>query len=223
MLEGEDIHHAEVLWQYLNLRHEAAASDVILCLGSNDLAVARVGAELWHRRLAPYIIMTGGLAHIGDLAATGWDRTEAAMFADVARTSGVPAEALITETEAKNTGDNFRLSRALLPQPLATGLRTVLVVSKPYMTRRAYATGHVQWPGITLRMQSEAVELQPYLSRWADSARILNLMVGDFHRIMVYPALGFQAPQNVTEAALAAFRALVSRGFDRHLVAGAQV
>ena len=49
----------------------------------------------------------------------------------------MPAEAILLEERAQNTGDNFVFGRAVARQ---AGLepRRILVVAKPYMTRRGY-------------------------------------------------------------------------------------
>ena len=41
---------------------------------------------------APLLICCGGMAHLGDLLGTGWDKTEAEMFAEAAERRGVPRE-----------------------------------------------------------------------------------------------------------------------------------
>jgi len=42
---------------------------------------------------------------------------------------------------------------------------------------------------------SEEIDLRAYLGRWKDLDRILNLTVGDLHRIIAYPSLGFPIPR----------------------------
>jgi len=71
---------------------------------------------------------------------TGWDRPEARVFADAAIGEGVPAEAILLEERAQNTGDNFSFGVPLLEQ---AGIHPakLIVVAKPYMTRRGFATG----------------------------------------------------------------------------------
>jgi hypothetical protein len=69
-------------------------------------------------------------------------------------------------------------------------------------------------------MQCEKIALAAYLERWQEPGRILNLVAGDLHRIIVYPLLGFQIHQEVPEDILAAYECLVSAGFGEHIVAG---
>ena len=208
---------AEAVWEYLRLVHEPAPADLILCLGSHDTAVPRHAAALWRGGWAPLIAISGGIAHTGDLANPGWGRPEAEVFADLAEASGVPRDAMLLETRATNTGENFALTRALLAERGHPVPRRVLVVAKPYMTRRALATGPCAWPGPEYRAGCEAVDLWNYLARDPDPARTLHLMAGDLHRILVYPRLGFQLPQDVPSGVLRALGIMVAGGYGGHL------
>jgi len=210
---------AGIVWDYMKLVHEPGPADAILCLGSQDVAPARHAAKLWFEGLAPYIVISGGIAHQGDLADTGWGRPEAEVLAEAAEACGVPRSALLLEDKATNTGENFSRSRDLvaargLPRP-----RRLIVAAKPYMTRRGYATGRRVWPDVDLAMTCEAVDLADYLRRWENPALVLNLMVGDLQRLMIYSSRGFQIPQVVPDSVRAAYETLVSVGFCRHLVA----
>ena len=98
--------------------------------------------------------------------------------------------------------------------------RRLLVVAKPYMTRRGHATGLKVWPEIELLMQCEPIGLVEYFGREPDPERTLLAMVGDLHRILVYPKLGFQIDQAVPAPVLEALRVLVAAGYGARLVPG---
>lgn len=208
-----------VAWDYMRLVHDPAPSDAILALGSFDPEVAVVAARLWHEGLAPVIVMTGGLAHRGGLLDTGWDRPEAHVFAEIAAGRGVPRHAILVEDEAQNTGENFAFSRRLL-QSRRIPAGSLLVVAKPYMTRRGWATGRRVWPEAGLRMQCDGLDMEAYLAREPDAERTVLALVGDLHRILVYPALGFQVAQVVPPAVRDALRQLVDAGYGERLVPG---
>lgn len=208
-----------VAWDFMRLVHPAEPADLILTLGSFDPRAATHAASLWRAGLAPVIVMSGGIAHGGGLLDTGWNRSEAQVFGDVAREEGVPAEALLLEDRAQNTGENFSLGRAVAAR---AGLhpKKVLVVAKPYMTRRGFATGRKVWPDVELVMQCEDIDVADYFARETDPERALLALVGDLHRIIVYPALGFQVEQDVPAVVIDALRRLVGAGYGRRLVAG---
>ena len=69
-------------WEYMRLVHSLQPADAILTLGSFDPKAAVHAAALWQAGLAPIVIMSGGIAHRGGLLDTGWDKTEAGVFAD---------------------------------------------------------------------------------------------------------------------------------------------
>jgi uncharacterized SAM-binding protein YcdF (DUF218 family) len=208
-----------IAWDYLRLVHPPVGADLILTLGSFDVRAAVHAASLWKQGLAPRIVMSGGIAHRGGLLDTGWDRTEARVFAEAALAEGVPEGALLLEEQAQNTADNFVLGRAVAER---AGLRPrrLLVVAKPYMTRRGFATGRRAWPEAELIMQCEDIGAADYFAREADPERALLALVGDLHRILVYPALGFQILQDVPAVVIEALRRLVEAGYGARLVAG---
>jgi uncharacterized SAM-binding protein YcdF (DUF218 family) len=206
-----------VAWDYMRLVHEPRPADAILTLGSFDPKAAVHAARLWRAGLAPVIIMSGGIAHRGGLLETGWDKSEARVFADVAMGEGVPDEAILLDEQAQNTGHNFTYGRAVAR---VAGLdpHKILVVAKPYMTRRGFATGRKVWPEVKLVMQCEDIAMADYFAREPDPERTLLALVGDLHRIMVYPELGFSIVQDVPPAVHRALHALVAGGYGARLV-----
>ncbi len=208
-----------IVWDYMRLVHPAAPADAILTLGSFDPQAAVHAASLWRAGLARVVIMSGGIAHRGGLLDTGWDRPEAEVFADVAVREGVPREKILIEDRAQNTGENFIFGKAIAAR---AGLHPeqLLVVAKPYMTRRGFATGRKVWPEVELSMQCEPIDMEAYFVREPDPERALLAMIGDLHRIVVYPVLGFQIEQKRSDAVMQAFAALVAAGYGSRLVTG---
>jgi hypothetical protein len=98
--------------------------------------------------------------------------------------------------------------------------RRILVVAKHYMTRRGYATGRATWPEAELIMQCEEIDLLDYFVREPDPERTLLALVGDLHRILVYPALGFSIAQDMPPPVIEALRALVAEGYGARLLPG---
>ena len=207
------------IWNFMRLVHQPMRADAILVLGSFDPNAALHAAQLWKQGLAAVIVMSGGVAHQGGLLDTGWGRPEAEVFAEAAIGAGVPRDAILLEVRAQNTSDNFSFGRELLAQT-GRSVRKLIVVAKPYMTRRGYATGHKVWPDVEFCMQCEPIDVVDYFRREADPERTLLAMVGDLHRIMIYPRQGFQIEQAVPAPVLEAMRALVTAGYGARLVPG---
>src|SRR5437773_320611 len=127
---------AQTIWDYHQLNHEVTAADAILVLCSYDLAVAERGAQLFLEALAPLLIFSGGL---GAITKHFWKEPEADQFAAIAVRMGVPAEKILIENRSTNTGENVQNTRQLLAE---RGLdpQSFILVQKPYMERRCYAT-----------------------------------------------------------------------------------
>jgi uncharacterized SAM-binding protein YcdF (DUF218 family) len=209
----------DIAWDYMRLVHQPEPADAILTLGSFDPQAAVHAASLWKAGLAPVIIMSGGIAHRGDVLDTGWDRSEAQVFAEIAVGEGVSPGAILLEDRAQNTGDNFVFGLSVAERANVRP-KKLLVVAKPYMTRRGFATGRKLRPDLELLMQCEQIDARRYFAREPDPERTMLALVGDLHRIIVYPALGFQIAQEMPLAVRGALRALVDAGYSGRLVPG---
>ena len=209
---------AEKLWHYHQLNHEVAAADAIVVLCSHDTAVAERGAQLFLAGMAPLLIFSGGL---GAITKQLWSEPEADQFAAIAIEMGVPRANILIENKSTNTGENVLFTKRLLGEK-GMNPQTFIVVQKPYMERRSYATFQKVWPGKTLMVTSPKVSFDDYLSRYSNEALsaddVISIMVGDLHRIQLYPAKGFQIEQDIPPDVWAAFEELVAAGYDRHLV-----
>ena len=204
----------QVVWDYHRLGHALEPADLIFVLGSHDLRVAEHAADLFHRKLAPRVVLSGG---IGVRMAGPWARPEAEIFSEVMRSRGVPESALLLEPRSTNTGENVRLTHELLAE---RGLivRSVIAVQKPYMERRTFATIRKQWPEVSLQVSSPPLTFEAYCDSTIPLRDIIEFMVGDLQRIMEYPKLGFMIPQEVPDYVRSAYEQLVAAGFTRHLL-----
>jgi uncharacterized SAM-binding protein YcdF (DUF218 family) len=205
----------------MRLNDVIAPADAIVAMGSNDLSVAHYAAALFHEGLAPILVVSGGLAHQSDLLATGWGNTEAQQFAEAAYALGVPQDAVLIEPNAVNTAENFTLVRKQLDDHRIV-LRSALIVHKPYMERRALATGRQLWPDIRLTVTSPPCSLTEYLLFTRSPGAAINVMLGDLQRIEVYGEKKFLQRQVIPETVWCNFHELVSLGFDRHLLSDKQ-
>lgn len=213
----EAIELARRIFDYHHLNHRALAADVMLVLGTNDTRVAEFAAKLYHEGLSEKLVVTGGLGHQNDLLATGWDRPEAEVFADILASRGVPRDKMMLETQALNTAENLAFSRRVIE---AAGLtpRNILIAVKPFMQRRVMATHAVVWPEIPASTASWPGTFDDYCNDMLPPAKITNIMMGDLQRIWVYAARGFSAPQQIPDDVKKAFHRLVELGFTQHLI-----
>ncbi|GHZ30142.1 hypothetical protein VCSRO173_0107 [Vibrio cholerae] len=197
----------ETLWDYLQLHQQPDVADLILVLGSNDVRVAEHAAKLYHQGLAPYVLFSGGF---GRFTQGVFNHSEAETFAAIAKDAGVPEHAILLETQSTNSGENLHFSHQLLVQQ-AWPAKRILLVQKPYMERRAYATFMQQWPESveSVQVTSPAGSFFDYLTSELTSDFVLNATLGDFERIRDYPALGFQITQPIPEPVMQAYQALL--------------
>jgi uncharacterized SAM-binding protein YcdF (DUF218 family) len=205
---------ARTLWDYMLLGHALVPADVIIVLGSNDVRVAGHGVDVYQRGLAPVVVFSG---HVGRLTAGRFATSEAETFADVARARGVPESAILLETRSTNTGENVTYSRAVLAERGIDPARVILV-QKPYMERRAWATFTRHWPGPAIQVTSPPIAYDQYPTPDIPKDLVINILVGDLQRMRVYADRGFQTPVPIPDGVWAAWEELVRRGYTRHLV-----
>ena len=208
---------AETIWNYHLMKHQLAKADAILVLCSHDDRVAERGAQLFLEGWAPLIIFSGGQ---GEITKRLWNEPEAERFARIAISLNVPRECILVESSSTNTGENIRFTRKLLAQQ---GLdpQKFIVVQKPYMERRAYATFRNYWPEKEVIVTSPQVTFKDYVAEYSNSSLsaddVVGIMVGDLQRIKFYPALGFQIAQVIPDEVWAAYEKLVRLGYDKYL------
>ena len=118
------------------MHHAPRAKDIAIGLGSHDIGVAEHTADLYHQGMFPLIVFTGANAPTTiDL----FPRGEAVHYAERAAELGVPRDAILTETRARNTGENFTRTKDLLHDQ-GIDAHSATIISRPYQQRRAYAT-----------------------------------------------------------------------------------
>jgi uncharacterized SAM-binding protein YcdF (DUF218 family) len=119
---------AVLLW---SSRDEAQPAQAIVVLGAAQYAgkpspVLRArldhALDLWNRRLASLLILTGGTG-------PGDTTSEAAVGRNYARKRGVPDTAILIENEGRTTSESMRAVAGMLE---VRGLQTALLVSDPF-------------------------------------------------------------------------------------------
>src|SRR5215217_783954 len=209
---------AETIWDYHLMKHSLAKADAILVLCSHDERVAERGAQLFLEGWAPLIIFSGGQGAITKML---WSEPEADRFARIALSLGVPPESILVESESTNTGENFKFTERLLAAR-NLDLHKFILVQKPYMERRAFATFRKFWPEKEVIVTSPQVSFREYVAEYTNrslsAADVISIMVGDLQRIKLYPAHGFQIAQEIPDEVWRAFERLVRAGYDKYLI-----
>ncbi|EGQ7760306.1 YdcF family protein [Vibrio alginolyticus] len=205
--------HIETLWDYMQLKHELKPADCLFVMCSNDVRVAEHAAKLYHQKLAPLIVFSGGEGRFTDGL---FEKSEAETFAEIAKMSGVPSEAILLETESTNSGENVRFTEQRLKEE-GKQCSSFILVQKPFMERRAIATFEKQWqsPYTQLQVSSAALPFFEYINEDMPLMMVLEALMEDFSRVKSYPEKGFQTEQNIPQQVESSYQVLLERfGFD---------
>ncbi|MFE0101306.1 YdcF family protein [Streptomyces sp. NPDC059009] len=213
-ITDEQFHDAELIWNYHQMGHEPRPCSAAIGLGSHDLGVATASADLYRAGLFPILVFSGGNS---PTTRARFPRGEAVHYREHALSLGVPDEAILVESNAGNTGQNITLSRDLLQQA-GIQVDSLMLISKPYMERRSYATCRKLWPEAEVICASEPLELDDYIKSIGDEKLVVDMLVGDLQRVIEYPKLGFAVEQDVPEDVHAAYERLLHSGFDSRLI-----
>ena len=205
---------ARLIWDFHQMPHEARPCSAAIALGSLDLGVAATTAQLYHAGLFPVVVFTGDSS-----AATKdrFPRGEAVHYRVHALSLGMPDEAILLEPKATNTGQNIGFSREVL-ENAGIEVTSLLLISMPYMQRRAYATCRKQWPAVEPVCISQPLSFDEYVNTHDDERQLIDMLMGDMERVIEYPKRGFAIEQPVPEGVLDAFNRLRARGYDSWLL-----
>lgn len=206
--------YASIIWDYMIMNHKLEKADLILVLGSKDLMPAERACDLFFENYAPLIIFSGNHGQKQVL-----DKAEAEVYRDLAVKRGVPESSIVIENKSCNTGENVLFSKEII---LNNNIphNKIILIQKPYMERRTFATFKKLWPEPEILVTSPLVSYEEYTNNnlYDDKERIINRMVGDLQRIKEYPKLGFQIEQEIPNEVWQAFEELVKLRYDKYLI-----
>ncbi|MHA6785837.1 YdcF family protein [Pseudonocardia saturnea] len=204
----------DTLWDFNQMHHDIRPVDLGVGLGSHDLGVATYTAELYHRGMFPTIVFTGANA---PTTVERFPRGEAVHYREHALELGVPDSAVLVEPKATHTGENIDLTRELVNGAGLTP-RSVMLISRPYQQRRAYAMCRLRWPEVDVICASQDLPLDEYVAGIGDTDRVINMLVGDTQRVWVYSENGWAIEQDVPASVREAYERLVAAGFTRRVL-----
>lgn len=216
MMDRTTFQSAKCIYDFMSSCPPAPAkADFILVLGSHDLRVPDYAATLFLSGVAPLMICSGGYGKGTDGI---FAQPEGTLFAERCMEKGVPQSAIIIENKAANTGENFTFSRAIMTKMM--GICTGIVVCKPYMAKRAMATGIKQWPEVRWGVSVQNIPFEQYSPSKEMLNREIEIMVGDLQRLKFYAENGFQAPVDIPEYVWSAYHYLVHIGYNKYIIPG---
>lgn len=204
---------AKKIWNYLHINHKIQKADCILVFGSEDALPAHRGCDLFFEGYAPIIIFSGNNKNEEVVL-----QPEAEIYRDIALKRGMPEKAIFIENESFSTGQNTIFSKQLIEKENLSHEK-IIVVQKPYMERRTYATFKKFWPSPEIFVTSPKVTYEEYTkNNPCDSKKtIISRMVGTLIRMREYPKLGFQIEQEIGDNVWEAGQELIRLGYDNYI------
>lgn len=209
MITEQNWADAEILWDYLQMHQEPRPCSVGIALGSHDLGVADVAADLYHRGMFPLLVVTGANS---PTTKDRMPRGEAVHYRERVVELGVPSERVLVEPRARNTGENIEFSRQVLCEAHVP-VKSVLLVTKPYEERRAYATARKAWGECRFLSASAHSNLRDYTQEIGDEKLVIDMIVGTAQRIVVYSDAGYLSEQQVPARVKSTLMRLLASGF----------
>jgi hypothetical protein len=204
----------ETLWDFHQMHHKPRRAEVGVGLGSHDPTVPMVAVDLFTRNMFPYVVFTGANA---PTTIERYPRGEAVHYGEYAVEHGIPSEAILLEKRSTTTAENILFTRQLLAEHHRDP-RSVLLMSRPYQQRRAYAICQKLWPEADVICASTSLPLDDYVGVIGDADRVINMMVGDIQRLDLDVHLGVSLPQDVPPTVAAAYDRLIAAGFVARLI-----
>jgi len=163
-------------------------ADLLFVFGQRrgDRQIAEKAVELWQRGLFRHAIVSGG-------ATQGNPRTECSIIKDGMVQGGVPADLILEEHHATNTGENVLFSLPVIDAALGRHtIKSVICLGKICTARRYPMTLQRHWPEVAKML----VTVNPYaaaVERWHTDPVFRERVLAEWHKIAPYKAQGFIA------------------------------
>lgn len=170
--------------EYLFCADDPTPADLIIVFGGTRLERAEKAAELYRSGMAPRILFTGG-----DTSKTGI--AEALRLRQRAMELGVPAEAILVETESTTTDASIRRTVNLIEQLFGwSQLQSVILVSAPHHMRRVKLSMRKQIPGSVdlVCCPDDRADLRP--ENWWHSSAGLATVARELEKVRTYALRG---------------------------------
>jgi uncharacterized SAM-binding protein YcdF (DUF218 family) len=170
------------------LTTELKPADLLFVFGTRDGVKERIEAayHLWRDGYCRWLIVSGGLT-------PGSDMTECHIIKAGLVSLGVPAESILEEHKATNTGENVIFSLPIIDAHLGLDtIRTVICLGNLWTSRRYPMTLHRHWP----EPEKMLVVVNHYETPdalWHTNPELCARVLGEWDKIQPYMVSGFIA------------------------------
>jgi len=176
----------------INARHLVETplrpADLLFVFGTRFDVDIRVeeACRLWRAGYYRWAIVSGGVT-------PGSDLSECAIIADAMAARGVPANIILREDRAMNTGENVIFSLPIIEQAVGlASIRSVICLGNTWTARRYPMTLHRHWPEVE-KMLVTVDNFAVPRTLWHTDPEFSRRMLGEWDKIEPYKARGFIA------------------------------
>ncbi len=208
------INSATNLWSFLKLDQHVHKSDLILVLGNSDIRTMDRAVELYKANLGKNIIITGGL---GRISSNLFNKPESIVFRNLALKGGVDKSDILVESDSTNTFDNFRFTKKLIEEK-NLNVNSIILVTKPYMEKRAYLMAKTLLDVDNLAVTSPNLNYKNYPNEVFSKEFVINMLVGEVQRLILYSSRKEIEQTDIPTEVLKSYKFLLMQGFDKQLI-----
>jgi uncharacterized SAM-binding protein YcdF (DUF218 family) len=163
-------------------------ADLLFMFGTREDVGLRAGtaARLWREGLFRWSIVSGGMT-------PGSEQTECTIIKSAMIAAGIPADVILEEHRAMNTGENVIFSLPVIDAALGLrNIRSVICLGNTWTARRYPMTLQRHWPEVEKMLLTVDSFATPR-SLWHTDAEFRRRMLHEWDKIEPYKASGFIA------------------------------
>ncbi|MET4072530.1 uncharacterized SAM-binding protein YcdF (DUF218 family) [Bradyrhizobium sp. S3.2.6] len=163
-------------------------ADLLFLFGTReDVALrAETAARLWRQGLFRWSIVSGGVTR-------GSEQSECMIIKAAMVDAGIPADRILEEHRAMNTGENVIFSLPIIDVALGLrNIRSVICLGNTWTARRYPMTLHRHWPEVTKLLLTVDSFATPR-TLWHTDAEFRRRVLHEWDKIEPYKATGFIA------------------------------
>jgi uncharacterized SAM-binding protein YcdF (DUF218 family) len=170
------------------IRTPIISADLLFVFGTREDVAPRVDEafRLWREGLFRWAIVSGGVT-------PGSDVSECEIIRDAMIARGIPAEKILREDRAMNTGENVIFSLPVIDAALGLkNIRSVICLGNSWTARRYPMTLHRHWPEVE-KMLITVDSFKTPRELWHTDPEFSRRMLSEWDKIEPYRAKGFIA------------------------------
>ena len=176
----------------INARHLIATplkpADLLFVFGTrkDEALRAETAYRLWREGLFRHAIVSGGVT-------PGSEQSECTIIKAAMVAAGIPADRILEEHRALNTGENVILSLPIIDAALGLhNVRRVICLGNTWTGARYAMTLHRHWPEV----EKMLVTVDPFATpreKWHEHPELRRRVLAEWDKIERYKARGFIA------------------------------